>query len=230
LVEVTNNGITQEDVIKTIFEIFNKSVYRSVNAVNAQFQKDIENNKLIPMMCKYLISKHTITSKLIENAIKAYNYMYNVVTSHKKYETYTNELKHLKGFYIYHSFRHMLDRKLGQDDFGKIYSDYMKQMPENPSGEEKPAIYKEWGGHPLASIFTGTLPEFHKELLAIVGKPYSQKSVSEYPTVKTGGVKTRRLKRPKHPILKKRRKTRRPRKPVGRRFSRKLSNKKKYTR
>ena len=126
----------------------------------------------------------------------------------------------------------MLDRKLGQDDFGKIYSDYMKQMPEKtPPGEENKPIPGKWEGHPLSWIFTGTLPEFHKELLAIVGKPYSQKWVSEYNSL--GGVnrrKTRRLKRPKHPILKKHRKTRRPRKPVGRRFSRKLSNKKKYTR
>lgn len=224
LVEVTNTGIAKQEVISEIFKIFNESIYRSVAAVNTQFQKDIGNGVIMKIMCKYLISKHTITSKLIENAIKAYNDMYKIVTAGNKNEKYVNELNNLKGFYIYHSFRHMLDRTLDQTHFNDIYSDYMNQMPKPTATDTKP-IPDKWTDHPLSWIFTGPLTNFHTALLAIVGKPYSQKWVSEYKLF--GGRKTRRLK---HPILKKRRKTRRPRKPVGRRFSRKLSNKKKYTR
>lgn len=228
LVEVTKNGILQQDVMEPIVTLFNESIYRSVDAVNTQFITDIGNNTLITTMCKYLISKHSITSKLIESAMKSYNDMYNVVVTSdtKKAEANQKQLQQLKGFYLYHSFRHMIDRSLNQHDFNTIYSDYMKIIPTSSEGQN----VMNWQDHPFHGIFSVHLTNLYSSMLALVGKVYSNTWVSEYPTFRLGGANRRKTRRPKHPILKKRRKTRRPRKPVGRRFSRKLSNKKKYTR
>ena len=226
LKEVTYNSIINQDVIEKIFKIFDETIYRSVDAVNNQFKTDIQNANMITVMCKYLISKHSITSKVIDSAMKAYNDMYKVVITRKK-DTNLDELNKLKGFYVYHTLRHMMDRNLIHTDFEKLYEDYATTILKIPARDDKNMI---WKSHPLRWVFSESLTNFHTALLGLVGKPFSYKWVSEYPTFKLGGSKTRRLKRPKHSILKKRRKTRRPRKPVGRRFSRKLSNKKNYTR
>lgn len=191
--EIIEIGVSDNEILGKLYGVFDEAVFRSVEAVNQQF---INKPDQIPIiMCKYLITEHSLTSDIIKSSIKAFADMNNaLVTSNQLIN-----LDHMMGFYIYHSFRHKMDPSLKHDQIGQIYSDYAKMVSE--------LTIKEWKLHPLQSIFksiNGYI--FHDTLMRIVGK-----RIYRIPTSQWGGKKRTRKHR-------KRRKTRKYKK-RGRRIT-----------
>jgi hypothetical protein len=144
LKEVVHLGIVNKPVLTKIFGLFDEVVFRSVDAINNQFEKSV--NDIPKIMCRYLISKHSRTSILIQDSIFQYNHFLMSIQTEKTPTANSTVEKSITdnmiGFFIYHSIRHSIDKSTTID---KIYSEYAQKV----TGLK----YKTWADHPLASYF-----------------------------------------------------------------------------
>ena len=187
LKEVVHLGIADKTVLTKIFGVFDEVVFRSVDAINNQFAKSV--NDIPKIMCRYLISRHSRTSKLIKSSIEQYNQIYLMIPGDASRKG--TIMQNMMGFFIYHSLRHSIDRSLKISDIHTIYLDYATKV----TGIK----YNTWEKHPLESYFR-LKSQLPKALMDVVGKIYKDVSTS-------GGGKPRKTRRLR------RRKTRNKRKP-----------------
>ena len=180
LVENVDIAIKNTETLNKICKLFDEAVYRSVDAINNQLKTD---TNLTIIMCKYLISRRSITKGVIESSIKAYNDLFSIIENSKiSPDSLNNMMKNMMGFFIYHAFYHKLNPNSKTTDIYTIFEEYAKKMNFE---------IKRWNNHPLETIFKKK-GELHKVLMDIVGKPYTQLFISEH---KLGGNPRKYTKR-----------------------------------
>jgi hypothetical protein len=178
LTEIVDVGIKNKETLEKICNLFDETVFRSVDAINNQLVK--RANEIPLIMCRYLVSKRSLTTEIIESAIDKYQGTLMFIERAGISPTIMNDMI---GFYIYHTLRHKIDPSLRIKDINTIYSDYVAKVINVP--------FKTWESHPLESVFRRK-PDLFNTLMNVVGKPFST-FVSEHRLF--GGREKRRKSR-----------------------------------
>lgn len=182
LTEMIDVGIKNRETLEKICNLFDETVFRSVDAINNQLVK--RANEIPLIMCKYLVSKRSLTTDIIESAIDKYQ---GTLMFIERAGIPPTVMDNMIGFYIYHTLRHKITPSLRIEDMNTIYSDYIAKVTNIP--------YKTWESHPLESVFRRK-PDLFNTLMNVVGKPFS-KFVSEHRLFggREKGRKSRRLRK-----------------------------------